>query len=905
MGICPSCSRDVPEGNRFCGSCGSLLDIPTSAPTATSLESDPTPVSHPSLDEGRFVPGTVLARRYRIVGLLGRGGMGEVYRADDLKLGRPVALKFLPQAVEGDRARFDRLLNEVRVALKVTHPNVCRVHDIGEVGPSTPSGPGQHYLSMEYVDGEDLTSLLRRIGRLPQDKAVQMARQLCAGLAAAHDQGILHRDLKPANVMIDGRGQVKITDFGLAGLVGEFEGAEIRAGTPLYMSPEQLAEREVTVRSDIYSLGLVLYELFTGKSAFEGRTPAEIARRRETAPTSLSTIITDINPAVERIILRCLESDPQHRPRSALAVAAALPGGDPLAAALAAGETPSPELIAEAGQSGGLKPPWALSLLVASLVAVGVLIALSSEMMLVRRAALDKSPDVLADRAREVVAEAGWTDPPADSLCGFLPNWDYYEHLSESGPAPERWSVIEKAQPAMLRFGYRRSPQLLVRHHAGTIGDWFEDPPPTLPGMVEVKLDAEGRLIEFLAVPPHEIRPDVIEGEPDWDPLFEAAGLDRHNLESVESLWAPPSYANRRAAWEGVYPEATDTPIRIEAAAYGELPVAFRIVEPWTQSQDAEVDTRGVLARVRDLLNTVLFVVALVAASVLAFRNVRLGRGDRRTALRFALYLGAVRMVWLLGAHHLPSNDEVMILNGHLAWALFRVGVVYVFYLALEPYARRLWPRMLVSWVRLISGRLRDPLVGRDLLIGVAYGAGSAIVIQLIGWIPRTLGIDDYGLHTETWSWESLTGLRHAISAIAALHTIAALTVFTGVILILVLRVLVRKTWIAVSVASVLFLAFYLPSYGHLLPYVVGMLVAMALFWIVLFRIGLLAIFVGATVRDLLLYLPLTFDLGAWYAEVTLVAVAIVAGLAAWGFWVSLAGRPLFRDEILEPGSPR
>ena len=124
---------------------------------------------------------------------------------------------------------------------------------------------------MEYVDGEDLGSLLRRIGRLPADKALEIARKLCAGLAAAHEKGVLHRDLKPANVMLDGRGQVLLTDFGLAGLAGEIEGAEIRNGTPAYMAPEQLAGEEVTVRSDIYSLGLVLYEIFTGKLPFESR----------------------------------------------------------------------------------------------------------------------------------------------------------------------------------------------------------------------------------------------------------------------------------------------------------------------------------------------------------------------------------------------------------------------------------------------------------------------------------------------------------------------------------------------------------------------------------------------------------------------------------------------------------
>ena len=167
----------------------------------------------------------MLAGRYRMVGLLGRGGMGEVYRADDLKLGQPVALKFLPTDVERDSDRLERFLTEVRLSLKVTHPNVCRAFDIAQAD-------GRHFLSMEYVDGEDLASLLRRIGRLPEDKATEIARQICAGLAAAHDEGVLHRDLKPANVMIDGRGRAKITDFGIAGATAGIVGAEARAGTP-------------------------------------------------------------------------------------------------------------------------------------------------------------------------------------------------------------------------------------------------------------------------------------------------------------------------------------------------------------------------------------------------------------------------------------------------------------------------------------------------------------------------------------------------------------------------------------------------------------------------------------------------------------------------------------------------
>jgi len=192
-----------------------------------------------AIDHGRFTPGTLLGGRYRIVGQLGRGGMGEVFRADDLKLGQPVALKFLPPDVDRDPARLTQLHTEVRMARQVSHPNVCRVYDIDEQDGNT-------FLSMEYVDGEDLASLLKRIGRFPQERALEIARQICAGLAAAHERGVIHRDLKPANVMLDGTGKVRITDFGLAGASGE----NMRAGTPAYMAPEQLGGGAITVRSD-------------------------------------------------------------------------------------------------------------------------------------------------------------------------------------------------------------------------------------------------------------------------------------------------------------------------------------------------------------------------------------------------------------------------------------------------------------------------------------------------------------------------------------------------------------------------------------------------------------------------------------------------------------------------------
>ena len=263
---CTQCGAEMAEGTRFCAYCGKPATPFTELPTEASAPRTPRRPGSSSpgtgrlgsgsvTDTGRFAPGQILGERYRIIGLLGRGGMGEVYRADDLKLGQAVALKFLPespaapsQADAEATVMADRFRTEVRNARQVSHPNVCRVYDLGEI-------EGRLFLSMEYVDGEDLATLLKRIGRLPPAKALEIARQLCAGLAAAHDKGVLHRDLKPSNIMIDGQGRARITDFGLA-VRPEDELAEGRiVGTPAYMSPEQLAGRAATVKSDLYALG--------------------------------------------------------------------------------------------------------------------------------------------------------------------------------------------------------------------------------------------------------------------------------------------------------------------------------------------------------------------------------------------------------------------------------------------------------------------------------------------------------------------------------------------------------------------------------------------------------------------------------------------------------------------------
>jgi serine/threonine-protein kinase len=240
--------------------------------------------------------------------------MGEVYRADDLKLGQPVALKFLPPGFDADVERLQRLLAEVRTARQVSHTNVCRIYDAGEAD-------GHHFLSMEYVDGEDLASLLRRIGYLPKDKAIQVARQLCAGLAAAHEIGVLHRDLKPANILLDDGDEPHVSDFGAAKRTDQQEsmtGTSKLIGTPIYMAPEQArGGGQSTMASDVYSLGVVLYQLVTGQPPFDGDIPTILRKVVETEPTRPRDLEQTVPRDLETICLKCLEKDPAARYRSA------------------------------------------------------------------------------------------------------------------------------------------------------------------------------------------------------------------------------------------------------------------------------------------------------------------------------------------------------------------------------------------------------------------------------------------------------------------------------------------------------------------------------------------------------------------------------------------------------------
>ncbi len=896
---CPSCGTAVADHTAPTFHKPNVKSADSERVAKRAKSSSQSPTSYSSLDDARFVSGTMFAERYRIIGLLGRGGMGEVYRADDLKLGQPVALKFLPDHLSSDGTALMRFHREVRTARQVSHRNVCRVYDVGE--------RDQHvYLSMEYIKGEELSSLLRRIDRLPSDKALEIARQICAGLAAAHERGVLHRDLKPSNVMIDEEGNARITDFGLAGLAEELR-EEAYSGTPAYMSPEQLEGKELTHRSDLYSLGLVLYELFTGKRAFEAKSVDELLRMRlaERTPVSLTSLVKDVDPVVERVIERCLERDPERRPASALSVAASLPGGDPLAAALAAGETPSPEMVAAAPKEGSLRPVVAAGLLAASLVSLALFVLLSGKVLLVRQVPMEKPPEVLADRAATIVKNLGYADKPVDTAYGYEEDRDYYDYVVKNDQSMTRWDHLQTGRPALLYFWYRQSPNHLEPHTH--IQVQRSDPPPlALSGMTDVRLDTLGRLIELQVAPPQvdtAAANNATANAPDWSKLFTEAGLDINSFRETEPQWTPPVFADARRAWEGVFPEQTQTPLRIEAASYKGQPVYFSLVEPWRKP--ARMNTNPDNPRTKRVLTFVLVVLLVIILSGIwmAKRNLELGRGDRRGAFKLALFVFLMYMLmymlsWLLGAYHVPTfYGEVWLFFLACSTGLFMAGLLWLLYIALEPYVRRRTPHRIISWNRVLAGGWRDPLVGRDILIGVILGIWMNLFTFIGEMVGRWLLIAPDLLPTHV---ETLRGVRSSAPLFIGWQPSISILHGLGFTFLLFLLGFILKTDLRAAIATwLLFLLVLLSGGGHPLMIAFSALLAAAYVFVAK-QFGLLALAVAQFIFLMCEFYPYTTDFSLWYSGATIFALAIIIGTALYGFYTSLAGQPLFHEGILK-----
>jgi predicted Ser/Thr protein kinase len=902
MPICTSCNSTLTNGARFCPTCGTpvagsddmaTLDFtsptPARSPRPASASSSRPVSSEYSLSEGRFLPGRLLAGRYRIIALLGKGGMGEVYRADDLTLGQGVALKFLPDEAGRDEALLERFRNEVRIARRVSHPNVCRVYDVGEVD-------GHTFFTMEYVDGEDLASLLRRIGRLPQDKALDIARQLCAGLAAAHAKGVLHRDLKPANIMLDGRGQVVITDFGLAAIAGQIQDGEVRSGTPAYMAPEQLEGKEVSVRSDIYALGLVLYEVFTGKRVFSEK-PTPVRAGEDRTPSRPSSLVKDLDPIVERVILRCLENEPSARPATVLSVAAAMPGGDPLAAALAAGETPSPQLVAASGETAGLRPRVAVACFVAVLLALGVVAYLAARHNALEKMRLEMTPEVLAQKAREIIARLGYAERPVDSAFGLDYDGDFHDYVEKNDKPRPNWDAVLAARPSLLRCWYRQSPQYMLAQ--GFEGQLLspgivtrDDPPAILSGMLNVELDPQGQLTYFQAIPLQKESPSEQSAPLDWNVLFAAAGLDPTKFQKAEPAWNSLATSDMRMAWTGTWP-GTTRPLRIEAASWRGKPVFFSLIGDWTKPQRMKSPKESTAKKVRDFLGVTVVLAGLLGAVYAARRNYRQGRSDREGALRLASVMFVLEMLlWLTRGHLLPSLDTFFLFVLAVSTGLFVSATTWLLYLALEPWVRRRWPQTIISWSRLLAGQWRDPLVGRDILFGVMLGVVWILIFQL-----RDIPIMRMGASPELYSTEYLVGGRLALDQWLRQVPISIMGTLQFFLLLLGLKVILRKDWLAASAFVALFALPRGFSSSYPAVEVPAFILVYAIAVLIVFRFGLVPLACAIFTVNMLANVPFSADFSAWYMNTSILTLLSVVALAGWGFYHALGGQRIWTIE--------
>ena len=887
---CSSCHAMLGATDRFCRACG-------------------TPARALQGDEGRFRAGALFANRFRIIARLGRGGMGEVYRADDLELGQPVALKFLrgpakagqhARAVEFDERARARLRSEVRLARQLAHPNVCRVYDIG-------GAHGELYLSMEYVDGEDLAALLKRIGRVPIDKGIEIARKLCAGLAAAHAKGVLHRDFKPANIMIDSHGEVRIMDFALAAIADQLDTSDARSGTPAYMAPEQLAGKEATRQSDVYALGLVLYELFTGKPPFAGRDLQELQRQRaETPKTTPSTLIPDISPRLESAILRCLEPEPTLRPASALQVAVSLPGGDPLAEALAAGETPSPDLLAASGPREALRQQTAIALLACVAALFVMAIVLAPRAQTVARLPLRHPPEVLTEKAREVVRALGYTEDPVDSASGFRNESGWLESVRTAMPANatrQTWTERLSVEPYPISFWYRQGASALVQPltlialtgRASPSGSRMQ---PVSDG-VAVDLDLDGRLLKFrAAVHESEHAGNSNETTPGWDVLFKAAQFDSRRFTQVEPRSIALDVTDQRIAWTGNYGSPMSVPVHVEAGAYQGRPVYFEVMFPWTTGDRVSLE-RSVSTPSRSSMFAGL--IFLVVGAAFTRHNWKTGRGD----VRGAALVGVATFAGVLLTHTLGVHDTLA--GGWILPLAIADGVfAAVLYMALEPWVRRLWPRALITWSRVLAGQWRDPVVGRDVLIGVLSAVAIACVRHALylSFSPSGAPAASSVLELDMlqFTLDQLMGTRFIGSAGSFALVVGLLSALEMFFLMFLCRVCLRKPWLA----TLVFVGLVAPlaaassfSQGDWIESIVMVLIVV-LNVLIMVRFGLLANVVSGAVGLFIEHGLLTTDFGAWYGESSLVVVAVVSALALWAFRASLGGQPLFSAHPLK-----
>ncbi len=634
--------------------------------------------------------------------------------------------------------------------------------------------------------------------------------------------------------------------------------------------------------------------------------------QRDSTPTSPSTLLPDFDPVVERVISRCLEKNPDSRPASAISVAAALPGGDPLAAALAAGEIPSLEMVAAAGGEGRIRPVVA-GLCVAAMV-VGILISTfaASRTSLLAYDPMEKPPEVLRERSRQVLELVGHDLPVADAAHGFSSDEDVLRFLRPGTDSTDRWDTLRDGRPAGVYYWYRQSPgQLIPLVERRLIS--LDDPPPTTSGMAEVRLDTSGRLLRLSIVPIlHEeeggvaadradpaAAPSGAPGapgpiEPDWAPVFEAAGLNLDEFTSVEPTWVPSDWADQRLAWTGFSADDSEHELRVEAASFRGQPTQFRLFGPWSRPDRMVPPPSSMSDRVIEGVLVLIIVGMIAAVFWLGIRNVRKGVGDRAGAWR----LGALTFIvssasWLITTNHATgTSDELNMIMAAAAAFLFVACMFASFYLAIEPWVRKTWPDRIVSWTRLLTGRFRDPLVGRDVLAGGALFLAYTLVQKVGHVIGQQMGFPLAKLDVP--DVQALLGANVAIAVAMSVFMTSVLNAMFFLLLLVFLRQLARREWLAIVLfVGVFMLVGAALGSGSATSRALSMLTVALIggLWVfTMVRFGLVAFFVMFFADLMVAGFPMTFDSDAWYGGTSAFGMGIILAVAAYGLWASAPG---------------
>jgi serine/threonine-protein kinase len=458
----------------------------------------------------------------------------------------------------------------------------------------------------------------------------------------------------------------------------------------------------------------------------------------------------------------------------------------------------------------------------------------------------------------------------------------------------DRW---KKLDAQAIIFWYRQSPRLLEAYVVNEY-DVPYNPPLQFPGEVLVEMDTEGRLIKLLSVPPQEEPlPGGTEVLIDWEVYFDEAGLDLRLWKQINSKKNPPFYADTRIAWQGTLPNWPESSAQIEAAAYQGKAVSFEIIAPWTK--DTQAAPRPIPKIFRIIVAFALLLLTAVVAGVLIFalRNLRLGRGDRRNATRLALMgLGVIMIGWILGGHHAPTLWELDEFGRELSFALLVAGLFWIIYIAIEPFVRRRWPQILVSWTRLLSGEWRDPLVARDALIGCALGILIYCIKNSANYlIPSIFGHAELSAPA-MFTFDTVLGTRFFLSQIV---TNAGRAILSNLILLsalFLLRILLRSQK-AAFVAFILIVSLMGLLGNWAIP---AALVTYVLYLFVIMRFGLVAVVLASFVEALFQTFPIALDTSAWYSGTGYAALAILAVVVLYAFRASLGGRPLITAPNLD-----